>query len=63
MSQFEHQDELNHPRTQTPELTQIVEQGLSRRRFLGAGAALSAVAFFTLSPMSKSLASVLAPSG
>lgn len=63
MSQFEHQDELNHPRTQTPELTKIVEQGLSRRRFLGAGAALSAVAFFTLSPMSKSIASVLAPSG
>ena len=63
MSQFEHQDELNHPRTQTPDFTKIVEQGLSRRRFLGAGAALGAVAFFTLSPMSKSIASVLAPSG
>ena len=64
MSQFERQDELNHPRHDTPEFTQMIEQGgLSRRRFLGAGAALGAAAFFTLSPMSRSLAAALAPSG
>lgn len=45
MSRFEHQDELNHPREETPEFTQMVEQGVSRRRFLGVGAAFGAVAF------------------
>ena len=63
MSQFELQDELNHPRTQTPQFTQMVEQGLSRRRFLGASAALGAAAFFTMAPVSRSLAAALAPSG
>jgi secreted PhoX family phosphatase len=63
MSQFELQDELNHPRTDTPEFTQMVERGLSRRRFLGASAALGAAAFFTMAPVSRSLAAALAPSG
>ena len=61
MSQFELQDELNHPRSETPQFTQMVEQGLSRRRFLGASAALGAVAFFTITPLSQSIAAVLAP--
>nr|WP_232365730.1 PhoX family phosphatase [Denitrificimonas caeni] len=39
----------------------MVEQGLSRRRFLGASAALGAVAFFTIAPLSQSIAAVLAP--
>lgn len=61
MSQFELQDELNHPRTQTPEFAQMAERGLSRRRFLGASAALGAVAFFAMTPISQSIAAVLAP--
>lgn len=52
MSQFELQDELNHPRTETPEFTQMAERGLSRRRFLGATAALGAVTFFSMTPVS-----------
>ncbi|WP_116473459.1 PhoX family protein [Zobellella maritima] len=56
MSQFEQQDELNNPRPQIPEFTQMVEQGLSRRRFLGGAAALGAAAFFSLSPVSRALA-------
>ncbi|MFG1490214.1 alkaline phosphatase PhoX, partial [Oceanospirillum sp. HFRX-1_2] len=39
MSNFEHQDDLNHPVTKTPEFTRIIEEGLSRRQFMG-GAAL-----------------------
>ncbi len=41
----------------------MVEQGLSRRRFLGASAALGAAAFFTMAPVSRSIAAALAPSG
>ena len=63
MSQFELQDELNHPRTETPELTKMVERGLSRRRFLGATAALGAVTFFSMTPVSRSIAAALAPTG
>ncbi len=61
MSQFEQQDELNHPRTETPAFTKMAEQGLSRRRFLGASAAVGAVAFFSMAPMSQSIAAALAP--
>lgn len=61
MSQFEHQDELNHPREEIPEFTQMVEQGVSRRRFLSAGAAFGAVAFFAMAPISRSIAAALAP--
>lgn len=39
MSNFEQQDDLNHPVTTTPEFTRIIEEGLSRRQFMG-GAAL-----------------------
>ena len=60
MSQFEQQDELNHPRTDTPQFTQMAERGLSRRRFLGASAAVGAVAFFSMAPMSQSIAAALA---
>lgn len=63
MSQFELQDELNHPRTETPEFTQMAERGLSRRRFLGATAALGAVTFFSMTPVSRSIAAALAPTG
>lgn len=64
MSQFELQDERNHPRPETPEFTQMVERGLSRRRFLGgAGAALGAAAFFSMTPVTKAVAAALAPSG
>ncbi|WP_445399489.1 PhoX family protein [Zobellella sp. An-6] len=56
MSQFELKDELNHPRPDTPEFTQMVERGLSRRRFLGGAAALGAAAFFTASPISRAIA-------
>ncbi|WP_417614930.1 PhoX family protein [Oceanisphaera sp.] len=56
MSQFELKDEQNHPRTQVPEFTQMVEQSLSRRRFLGGAAALGAVAFFSASPLSRAVA-------
>ena len=56
MSQFEHQDEQNHPRPQVPEFTQMVENILSRRRFLGGAAALSAAAFFSVSPLSRAIA-------
>jgi uncharacterized protein len=56
MSQFELKDEQNHPRTQVPEFTQMVEQSLSRRRFLGGAAALGAVAFFSASPVSRAIA-------
>ncbi|MBM7454219.1 hypothetical protein HNR62_000043 [Oceanisphaera litoralis] len=56
MSQFERKDEQNHPRTQVPEFTQMVEQSLSRRRFLGGAAALGAVAFFSASPVSRAIA-------
>ena len=62
MSQFEIQDELNHPRNDTPEFTQMAERGLSRRGFLGASAALGAVAFFSLTPISKTIAATLAGS-
>lgn len=61
MSQFELQDELNHPRTETPEFTQMAERGLSRRRFLGATAALGAVTFFSMTPVSRSIAAALSP--
>lgn len=60
MSQFEQQDELNHPRTDTPQFTQMAARGLSRRRFLGASAAVGAVAFFSMAPMSQSIAAALA---
>lgn len=63
MSQFELQDELNHPRTETPEFTQMAERGLSRRRFLGATAALGAVTFFSMTPVSRSIAAALSPTG
>ncbi len=63
MSQFELQDELNHPRTEIPELTQMAERGLSRRRFLGATAALGVVTFFSMTPVSRSIAAALAPTG
>ncbi|WP_319783995.1 PhoX family phosphatase [Oceanisphaera sp. IT1-181] len=56
MSQFEHQDEQNHPRPQVPEFTKMVEKSLSRRRFLGGAAALSAAAFFSVSPVSRAIA-------
>ncbi|MBR9857655.1 MAG: PhoX family phosphatase [Gammaproteobacteria bacterium] len=56
MSQFELKDEQNHPRTEVPEFTQMVEQSLSRRRFLGGAAALGAVAFFSASPLSRAMA-------
>ncbi|MCT7656066.1 twin-arginine translocation signal domain-containing protein [Oceanimonas sp. NS1] len=56
MSRFERQDELNHPRNEVPEFTQLVEKGLSRRRFLGGAAALGAAAFFTVSPLSRAVA-------
>lgn len=56
MSQFEQQDERNHPRHQTPEFTQMVEHSLSRRRFLGGAAALGAAAFFAASPVSRAIA-------
>lgn len=58
MSQFEHQDEQNHPRLQVPEFSQMVEKSLSRRRFLGTAAALSAAAFFSVSPVSRAIAAV-----
>lgn len=61
MSQFEQQDELNHPRTEIPAFTQMAVRGLSRRRFLGASAAVGAVAFFSIAPMSQSIAAALAP--
>ena len=64
MSQFELQDELNHPRPDTPEFTQMVQAGLSRRRFLGGtGAVLGAAAFFSMTPVTKAVAAALAPSG
>ncbi|MFP2769924.1 PhoX family protein [Oceanisphaera sp. KMM 10153] len=56
MSQFELKDEQNHPRTEMPEFTRMVEQSLSRRRFLGGAAALGAVAFFSASPLSRTMA-------
>ncbi|MDX1269110.1 MAG: DUF839 domain-containing protein, partial [Oceanisphaera sp.] len=56
MSQFELKDEQNHPRTEVPEFTRMVEQSLSRRRFLGGAAALSAVAFFSASPLARAMA-------
>lgn len=46
----------SHSREQTPEFTQLVEKSLSRRRFLGGAAALSAAAFFTVSPLSRAVA-------
>ncbi|MDY0191869.1 MAG: PhoX family phosphatase [Desulfuromonas sp.] len=63
MSQFEQQDELNHPRTETPQFTQMIERGLSRRGFLGGSVALGAAAFFTLTPIGQSIAATLAPVG
>ncbi|MGB5855541.1 MAG: PhoX family phosphatase [Oceanisphaera sp.] len=56
MSQFELKDEQNHPRLQVPEFTQMVEQSVSRRRFLGGAAALGAAAFFSVSPLSRAVA-------
>lgn len=58
MSQFERQDEQNHPRAHTPQFSQMVEHSLSRRRFLGNAAALSAAAFFSISPLSRAMAAV-----
>ena len=56
MSQFERQDEQNHPRTENPQFCQMVEQALSRRRFLGGAAAVSAAAFFSVSPLARAIA-------
>ncbi|OYD24937.1 PhoX family protein [Oceanimonas baumannii] len=56
MSRFDRQDELNHPRNEVPEFTQMVEKSLSRRRFLGGAAALGAAAFFATTPLSRAVA-------
>lgn len=58
MSQFERKDEQNHPRTENPQFSQMVEQALSRRRFLSAAGAVSAAAFFSVSPLSRAIAAV-----
>ena len=56
MSHFEHDDHSNNLITEASDFSQIIENGLSRRRFLQTAAAGSSVAFFAASPIANAMA-------
>lgn len=56
MSHFEQDKHSNLLPSQPSDFSQIVEKGLSRRRFLQASAATSSVAFFAASPIANAMA-------
>ncbi|WP_105902827.1 PhoX family protein [Vibrio gangliei] len=56
MSHFEHDEHSNNLDSAPSDFSQIVEKGLSRRRFLQATAATSSVAFFAASPLANAMA-------
>lgn len=55
MSHFEQDDHSNNLQLQPSDFSNIVEKGLSRRRFLQASAATSSVAFFAASPIANAM--------
>lgn len=56
MSHFEHDDHSNNLTSESSDFSQIIENGLSRRRFLQTAAAGSSVAFFATSPIANAMA-------
>ena len=56
MSHFEHDDHSNNLTSEASDFSQIIENGLSRRRFLQTAAAGSSVAFFATSPIANAMA-------
>ncbi|OEF30013.1 PhoX family protein [Vibrio rumoiensis] len=56
MSHVEQDDHSNNLNAESSDFSQIVEKGLSRRRFLQASAATSTIAFFTASPLANAMA-------
>lgn len=59
MSQFDKQDQLNNPVTETPDFTRMVEEGLNRRQFLSGAAIMGLGALASsYSPISEAMQSV-----